>query len=385
MNVSISGSVGKGVNSSPMDLAKIQNLLAAVGVYKTPNAAVATPTPSKTPTKCPDDVVEAITSFQGFWGGSSDGRVDPGGTTLHRLNRVAHPLQLHAITRKPLQSGISAGGYHLRYTGDLPPDGYSLLLHVDATPPPVSAGGRLPQDNEDNCLDLTDRAKNHSDLLNFEKLKGLLKIFDDQELWATKARAALLVERDGMVVSVSNVQIIDCPVQPYSGDLSDHLGDDKLGEDDAPTLNYTGASDGSGGGAIAYIPAIDGKYYFYYGDGFEIDNSRRGFDCTTFAGAVLGISGNSGAMGGNGGDLAAYLVGKSVACACDLDNANEAEVHSFFEDHPTGSYYAWSGGHVVLIKDAVVHEFTFGGYKHPDVAERKFLGHWSLRKLTASL
>jgi hypothetical protein len=79
------------------------------------------------------------------------------------------------------------------------------------------------------------------------------------------------------------------------------------------------------------------------------------------------------------------LVGKSVACACDLDNANEAEVHSFFEDHPTGSYYAWSGGHVVLIKDAVVHEFTFGGYKHPDVADRKFVGHWSLRKLTAAL
>ncbi len=185
-----------------------------------------------------------------------------------------------------------------------------------------------------------------------------------------------------MVVSLSNVQSIDCPVQPYSGELSDHLADTKLGEKDAPPMQYTGASDGSGGSAIAYIPAIDGKYYFYYGSGFEIDNSRRGFDCTTFAGAVLGISGNSGAMSGNGTDFAAYLVAKSTACACDLDDAKESEVHDFFDDHATGSYFAWSGGHVVLIQDAFVHEFTFGGYKRPAVANRKFAGSWSLRKIT---
>jgi|CZKR01.1.fsa_nt_gi hypothetical protein len=384
MDINISGKVGKGVNSSPTDIAKIQNLLAAVGVYKLPNAPAAMPVTAKTPVKCPDDVVEAITSFQKFWG-SSDGVVDPGGMTLRRLNKVAHPLHLQGITRKGGQTGIAAGGYHIRYTGELPPGGYSLLLHVDVIPPPVSIGARLPEAQEDNCLDLTDRATHQSDLMNLEKLKALLKIFDDQELWATQARAALIVERDGTVVSLSNVQPIDCPVQPYSGELGDNLSDDKLGEDDAPSLQYTGAPDGSGGGAIAYIPAIDGKYYFYYGDGFEINNSRRGFDCTTFAGAVLRISGNSGAMGGNGTDLANYLVNHSVACACDLDNAKESEVHDFFDEHPTGSYFAWSGGHVVLIKDAFVHEFTFGGYHRTPVATRKFAGHWSLRKITAGL
>jgi hypothetical protein len=213
----------------------------------------------------------------------------------------------------------------------------------------------------------------------------LLKIFDDQELWATKARAVLIVERDGTVVSLSNLQLIDCPVEPYGGELSDHLADTKLGEDDSPPLQYTGASDGSGGGAIAYIPAIDGKYYFYYGSGFEIDNSRRGFDCTTFAGAVLGISATTGAMSGNGTDLAAYLVKQGVACACDLDDADQSEVHDFFNDHPTGSYFAWSGGHVVLVKEAFVHEFTFGGYKRTGVAQRKFSGSWSLRKITNGL
>src|ERR1019366_1863736 len=99
MDINISGKVGKGVNSSPTDIAKIQNLLAAVGVYKLPNAPAAMPVTAKTPVKCPDDVVEAITSFQKFWG-SSDGVVDPGGMTLRRLNKVAHPLHLQGITRK---------------------------------------------------------------------------------------------------------------------------------------------------------------------------------------------------------------------------------------------------------------------------------------------
>jgi len=388
MDVTISGSVGKGVSSSQADLIKVEGLLAAVGVYKM--ETVPAPAPSSSKTQCPDDVVSAIKEFQGFWG-SSDGRVDPNGTTLHRLNRVAHPLQLQAIKRKPMQSGISKGGYEVRYTGHLPPDGYSLFLHIDVMPPGVKPGETLSDDQQDHCLDLTDRMTQNSDLLNFDKLKGLLKVLDEQDLWGIKALAALIVERDGVVISVSNVQPIDCPVQPFEGELKDNLGDDALGEDDAPTLLYTGNLDGSGGGAIAYIPAIDGKYYFYYSEGFEIKNSRRGFDCTTFAGAVLGISGNSGAMGGNGTDFAAYLVQKGKACGCDLDDADDEDVHEFFAMHPTGSYFAWSGGHVILIKDAVVHEFTLAhdgkpaGYFHTDIDDREFKGHWNLRKLTPAL
>jgi hypothetical protein len=391
MDVNLTGKVGKGLNSSPADLIKIQSLLAAVGVYKMPNPLVAMPAPSQAPVKCPDDVVDAITTFQEFWG-HSDGQVWPGGTTLHRLNKVAHPLHLHAITRKTGQTGIKNGGYQIQFSGELPPEGYSLLLHVDVMPPPVALGQPLSDDDQACCLDLTDRAKHHrSDLMDAEKLKALLKIFDEQELWAVRALAVLVVEREGKVVSLSNAQGIDCPIQPYSGKLKDHLDDAKLGEVDAPPLLYTGDADGGGGGAIAYIPAIDGKYYFYYKDGFEIKNTRRGFDCTTFIGAVLDIEGNSGAMGSNGTHFASYLVQQGIACACDLDQATEEELQDFFEEHDKGSYFGWSGSHTVIIKDAVVYEFNIGnsgnpaGFQQTDVADRTFKGSWSLRKLTPSL
>src|ERR1035441_7121632 len=102
MDINISGKVGKGVNSSPTDIAKIQNLLAEVGVYKLPNAPAAMPVTAKTPVKCPDDVVEAITSFQKFWG-SSDGVVDPGGISYFARQYSISPL----LDIKVFSAGLS--------------------------------------------------------------------------------------------------------------------------------------------------------------------------------------------------------------------------------------------------------------------------------------
>jgi hypothetical protein len=75
-----------------------------------------------------------------------------------------------------------------------------------------------------------------------------------------------------------------------------------------------------------------------------------------------------------------------------MEHKHAAAILKFFEDHDTGSYIMWSHGHVVMVKDGAVHEFTDrvsfdNGYQMTDTvaAWLAFAGHktrtYSVRKL----
>ena len=104
--------------------------------------------------KCDDKLLKAIAEFQGmFRGGIVDSRVDPNRTTLKRLNTLADPLVLQAIS---LES-IREGGYKIRYDTstkeDVPTSKYKVFLglasqgqqHLSCEPLPLFRLGASPK------------------------------------------------------------------------------------------------------------------------------------------------------------------------------------------------------------------------------------------------
>lgn len=85
MAVSIVGSVGEGGKNNLLDVTAIQNLLNKWLDTKIAVNGVCTG-------KADDPTVKAIKTFQGFYTTTPDGRIDPGGSGLKRLN--SEPLVL---------------------------------------------------------------------------------------------------------------------------------------------------------------------------------------------------------------------------------------------------------------------------------------------------
>jgi hypothetical protein len=392
MEYTILDSVGKNGRNLPDDVTKIQQLLAEIGMapYSWPDdvfdipqswnvgagvqACVAAPAIDPA-------TVRAIEDFQRLWG-LVDGRVDAAGSTLRRLNGTKTPLQLSEIQLAYLyNSGPHPCGYWIRYTGRIPPSGYNVFLSFSAAPVTLKAGNWVDPAALSGFLDITSRSPNC--VICRDNLPLLLELMAKAKLWApTRANVTLFVTKGCRVISRSNSVLVNCPVKPYSGNLMLSLGSSDLGEapDTAPIL-YNGAADGSGGGAMFHIPAIDGKYYFEYHGKFETDNARRGFDCTTFAGAVFEVDPNTGAMGGTAETLADHL----GAQLCGMEGKSGKEVKTFFSTHKTGRYILGSGGHVMLVVDGVIHEFNIPvgqpGYKHDEVGKYTLQGTFFVRRL----
>lgn len=262
---------------------------------------------------------------------------------------AAAGLRLNAI--KPVKVG--AGGYQITHTGHVPAGGKLYVCLTDA----------------DNRLDIT-----HG--ISTANLPNFLALVEGANGWGTTLRAWAVLEVNGKFVSETPAQDFDAPVKPFGGTFT-FAGF----ESEIPKLTYPG----NGHGRL--LTTIGGKYYFVNGGMLETDNAKRGFDCTTFPMALFQKTIN---MTGKYGTALADALG---ATKCEMEQKKKADVKAFFADTTkggTGLYFMWSAGHVVLVKNATIHEFTYGGYKKSPAAswggyDRAAQGLWWIRKLPASL
>lgn len=127
MAVSLQGSVGRSdrrsARNEPIDVVKVKRLLnAAAGARLTVSDRI------------DDETIAAIESYQATFLSNPDGRIDPGGTTLGRLNRAVNPnrqifrlivhhtagpkdADVERIRRGHLARGFSDIGYHTLIRG----------------------------------------------------------------------------------------------------------------------------------------------------------------------------------------------------------------------------------------------------------------------------
>ncbi|MGE0646136.1 MAG: peptidoglycan-binding protein [Nitrospira sp.] len=356
MEVTITRAVGdtraeKGTNVA-IDVQKVQELLNKVQIkpYVQPNG------------KCDGQTIEAIKNFQRLWTDATiDGRVDPSGRTLRRLNLTTKPLKL-----KPISLGkIDRGGYIISYEGEVPPPPvYKVLLCVSNPLYTNDVPGKiLTGENRKHCIDISGR--NKSDVIGPDNLPAFLQQMEVPPLWGGKAHCRLYVLRqDDTIVSCSNIELLDCPVRPLKCELTPELGRG----DDGPSLAYTGIQTGR---MLHHVP-INKGYFFKYAGKFETTNDMRGLNCITYVGAVYGVDSSTGAMGSYGTQLAEVI----GATKCDMENKKEADIKAFFSGHTKETYIMWSSSHVVLVVSGVVYEFSEskGGFVVTPVDDWNFHG-----------
>ncbi len=332
--VGAKNSTGTEAPNKPADVTAIQRLLLAV---RAEPEVVANG-------KCDDRMIEAIRAFQVLFGGTPDGRIDPGGrrgSTLYHLNRIASPLALKPIAR----IGIEQGAFQIRLDGEPLPDYWQLWLAFANNP-----AAKMHVEPVGNSRDLITR----------DNLPTLMFLVDKAKAWGKTAMLRLFVTRGMHTVSESAGAAMACPVKPYCGTLQP----DRIGAE--PGLVYSGVLDGR----FFHFPAIGGNYYFSYGGKLENDDARRGLNCITYVGAVYGVPASTGALSGYGTQLADYL----GASKCDMEGKKEADIKKFFAEHTTGNYIMWKSTHVVLVSDGTVYEFSegVGGFRSMSVDQWPF-------------
>jgi hypothetical protein len=239
---------------------------------------------------------------------------------------------------------ISKGGYIIGYEGTMPA-GATLWLGV----PDLS-----------NAMEVS--GKDPNDLLNPTNLPVFLSLIGKRKAWGAQASCKVFAKLGNSVIVESGAQLFACPVRPYVGLLSPSLGRG----DEGPPLTYTGTPPNYPDGRFLYMPAIDRCYYFAYAGKFETNNLKRGFNCITYVGAAFGVDVKSKAMSAYGTQLAQY-------CGCtpsDCENKSLKEVKEFFKRKPLGTYFMWSEHHIVIVVNAVVHEFRekLGRYNTQPIA-----------------
>ncbi len=356
--------------NNPDDVKKIQALLKKV---LGPSA------PIFTDGKCDATMKGAIAEFQRAWGGGADSTVEPlshpHAHTLKNLDRLANPLVLNQIAKCKVAVGGYVIGYETCDRGPLPPAGKGYTLHLGF---PAEA----------NSIEVTGRP--HNDLLSYQHNLGkVLAIFEKLACWATPVQCQLYLKYKGAVISTSNAQPLEdnAPVQPHNGRM---LPLDEV--NNGPKLSYQGdvSAKQFWGRMFAQVPGYN-KCVFVYGGEFESDNSFRGFDCITYAGTTCGASNLH--MAGSP-DLAESLhataidhihvvvkdpkggketlnhahakdpkTGKEIGVTVQLEDADHACVKDFFAATPTGYFLLFSSGHIVIVANGEVHEFTPPSYR----------------------
>lgn len=356
----ISKKVGKDSDNSEEDVKKIQTLLnlLRIGPHLEVNG------------HCDQDTITAIGNFQKIWG-NPDYRIDPGGKTLQRLNDTAKPLVLKKIEL----SRISDGGYAITYEGFIPPKGYRVMFYL------LASFSQIPYDAIDITMEGLDNKKVTIKLKINDTLPKLLALFEREKTCGTPVPCNIyLVREGGYIVSESNQMNIRCPVKPYDGPIGLNMA--KVD----PPMYYVGETTGgttTGMGRYFWPQAIGGKRYFAYAGKFETDPDKRGFDCTTYVGTVLGLNPLAGEMSGTGEDVAniigaercefEYELGKKK----EMENINRDMLKYFFTNNSTGAFIVWTPGHVMLVVDNIVHEFTIPvgqpGYYKREVGKRPWV------------
>jgi hypothetical protein len=266
-----------------------------------------------------------------------------------RLEKTVETLSLKSISLAP----INSGGYSFSHSVNVPSGGNLYLCLESVT----------------NRLDLAGG-------YNATKLPALLKCIGAVEGWGKSIRCWLVLEQNGQTIGESAATDMQCPVKPYDGAFTlQGFGSAQ------PKLTYPG----NGTGRLL-TAAIDGKHYFRFGSKFETDNALRGFDCTTFIMALFQCNIDM------SGKYGTYLVEKLGCTKCDMEQKKEKEVKAFFADATKGAmgqYIMWSEGHMLVAKNAVLHEFTYGGYVQTPAAtfpryNKAANGLWWIRKLPAT-
>lgn len=234
---------------------------------------------------------------------------------------------------------VSSGAYRVSYkTEGLPADARLRVL--------LSVG------SANHTLDISGRPR--ANVIDASNLPKLLELMAKLGAWGSELDCSIVIQEKGKTVASSRPQTLLCPVPPLAGPLT-------LASipNERPKLTYPG----NGHGRL--LKEIGGKYYFVHGSQFETDLEMRGFDCTTFPMALLGCKVN---MAGKYGTALADALG---ARRCAMEMKQEAAIKAFFSDKGrAGTFFMWSAGHVVIVKNAVIYEFTLGGFK------RSTAGDW---------
>lgn len=360
----INKKVGIGLDNMEEDVKKIQTLLnlVRIGPHLEANG------------QCDQNTITAIGNFQKIWG-NPDNRIDPGGKTLQRLNDTAKPLTLKKIELIRIKNG----GYAITYEGFVPPKGYRVMFYFPAS------FSQIPSD----AIDITRQGlANNQVTINLkidDTLPKLLELFDSKGTWGSSLACNIyLVREGGHVVSASNQINVRCPVKPYDGPIGLNMA--RID----PPMYYIGeiVNEKTIGRGRWLSQAIGGRRYFAYaGDKFETEPDKRGFDCTTYVGTVLGLRppgraapSDLGQMYGNGMDVA-NIIGAEV-CEFEyapgkkkkMEDINVSMLNYFFTNNSTGAFIVWTAGHVVLVVNNIVHEFNIPvgkpGYYRREVGKR---------------
>lgn len=358
---------GKLAPNRPEDVKKVQALLRKVFGSKAPLLMDGV---------CDDATKSAIVDFQRVWGRATGSIVTPNSQTLRRLDRLANPLVLKTIS----MGKVARGGYGVAFTtcdeGSLPTreSGYTRHLCVRS---------------DGNSIDVTDRKP--WDLIVKENVGGLLSILDNLNCWGTTVKCYLQVRYRGSVISTSEPQSLKAPVQPHNGRMlpldESNNGPKLLYQGDTKTHDYHGRM-------FAQVAGYE-KLVFIWAGAFETDNTKRGFDCITYAGTTCGASNFHMA---DSADLCASLSAMAVEYSrksidpktkkvkvvqVTLDDADPADVKGFFATSPAGFFLMYSGGHIVIVGNGNVYEFkasTPSGYSCTPVAT--WLAPYKAKKLT---
>jgi hypothetical protein len=367
--VIISKKVGKDSDNSEEDVKKIQTLLnlVRIGPHLKANG------------HCDQDTITAIGNFQRVWENSNH-RIDPGDKTLQRLNDTVKPLALKKIEL----SNISQGGYTITYKGFVPPSGYRVMFYLQAN----QSFFKIP----DDAIDITKEGLDNNEIsikLNFnDTLPKLLALIAREEAWGTSCPCNIyLIRKGGYIVSKSDAVNIQCPVEPYDKPIGLNMAEID------PPIKYPGKEIGR----YFYPQTIAGKRYFTYRKNsmtvFETEPDKRGFDCITYVGTVLGLNPLKKEMSGNGGDIARIIHAESCQFEYEpgkkkeMENINRDMLNYFFTNNNTGSFIVWSASHVVLVVNNIVHEFNEPdgnpGYYKREVGKRPWISGniWHIRKI----
>ena len=260
------------------------------------------------------------------------------------------------ITLKPITLDlIDKGAYIISY---------SMQGRVNSPNVKVS----LALGSDEKSLDITGRPR--GDVLGNDNLPQFLRLIEQVGSWGQSVDCKVLLYADGKLTARSNVQKLTCPVKPYCGPVTfDGI------RMEIPLLTYPG----NGHGRTWTL--IDGKRYFRHKGKLETDNSMRGFDCTTFPMAFFDCYPNMSKKYGTA------LADALHAQKCNMEQKKKDEVKAFFSaEGRQGTYFMWSAGHVVLVENSTIHEFTYGGYKRTLASDwsgysRAPQGLWWIRKL----
>jgi hypothetical protein len=150
---------------------------------------------------------------------------------------------------------------------------------------------------------------------------------------------------------------------------------------DDPAMTYPG----NGYGRVL-SPLINDRYYFKYAGKYETDNTKRGFDCTTFPMALFSIP----LLPPPG--YGKQLSDAAGATQCDYEQKKSADLEKEFQENstPGGLYILFSEGHVLLYNSDIntLYEFTYGGFKATPAGLRTMTAAhnlWWMRKLPETL